>query len=224
SVFAISAAVTAVLSLDATVVLLTPVVLATARTLAVPARPHAYATAHLANSASLLLPVSNLTNLLAFSAAGLSFLHFAAVMSLPWVAAIVVEFVLLRWLFSKDLTVAPRRPADAEPLEVPVFALVVVGLTLVGFALTSVLGFSPAWAALAGALILGARALATRRTTVTKVATALDIPFLAFVLCLGVVVVAVMNNGLGSAMHRVLPDGDGLLALLGIAAVAALLS
>ncbi|PRC52963.1 arsenic transporter, partial [Mycobacterium sp. ITM-2017-0098] len=42
--------------------------------------------------------------------------------------------------------------------------------------------------------------------------------------CLGVVVVAVMNNGLGSAMHRVLPDGDGLLALLGIAAVAALLS
>ncbi|PRC54446.1 arsenic transporter, partial [Mycobacterium sp. ITM-2017-0098] len=42
SVFAISAAVTAVLSLDATVVLLTPVVLATARTLAVPARPHAY--------------------------------------------------------------------------------------------------------------------------------------------------------------------------------------
>ena len=49
SVFAVAAAVTAILSLDATVVLLTPVVLATARTLAVPARPHAYATAHLAN-------------------------------------------------------------------------------------------------------------------------------------------------------------------------------
>ncbi len=79
SVFAISAAVTAVLSLDATVVLLTPVVLVTARRLSVPVRPHAYATAHLANSASLLLPVSNLTNLLAFSAAGLTFLHFAAV-------------------------------------------------------------------------------------------------------------------------------------------------
>ena len=72
-VFVIGAVTTAVLSLDATVVLLTPVVLATTRALWVPARPHAYATAHLANTASLLLPVSNLTNLLAFSAAGLSF-------------------------------------------------------------------------------------------------------------------------------------------------------
>ena len=74
----IAAVTTAVLSLDATVVLLTPVVLATAARCGVPARPHAYATAHLANTASLLLPVSNLTNLLAFSAAGLSFVHFTA--------------------------------------------------------------------------------------------------------------------------------------------------
>ncbi|MDG4665309.1 ArsB/NhaD family transporter [Mycobacterium sp. 236(2023)] len=222
SVFAISAAVTAILSLDATVVLLTPVVLATARALAVPAPPHAYATAHLANSASLLLPVSNLTNLLAFGAAGLTFLHFTAAMSLPWVAAILVEFLLLRWIFAKDLSVAPHT-APTGPLEVPVFALVVVALTLAGFAVTSLLGFSPAWAALAGALALGIRALARRQTTVTKIVTALDVPFLAFVLCLGVVVVAVMNNGLETLMHRVIPDGQGLLALLGIAAVAAVL-
>ncbi len=106
-VFVVASATTAILSLDATVVLLTPVVLATARSLAVPARPHAYATAHLANTASLLLPVSNLTNLLAFTAAGLSFLHFAAVMTLPWLAAIAVEFLLLRWLFARELAVAP---------------------------------------------------------------------------------------------------------------------
>jgi arsenical pump membrane protein len=62
---------TAVLSLDATVVLLTPVVFATAARLEVRARPHVYACTHLANSASLLLPVSNLTNLLAFAAMGL---------------------------------------------------------------------------------------------------------------------------------------------------------
>ncbi len=88
-------------------VLLTPVVLATARALRVPARPHAYATAHLANSASLLFPVSNLTNLLAFGAAGLSFVHFTAVMTLPWLAAVGVEFVLLRWLFARELSVEP---------------------------------------------------------------------------------------------------------------------
>ena len=223
-VFAIAAATTAILSLDATVVLLTPVVLATARTMAVPARPHAYATAHLANSASLLLPVSNLTNLLAFTAAGLSFLHFAAVMTLPWLAAIAVEFVLLRWLFARDLVAQPKHVDISEPTDVPVFVLAVLGLTLIGFAVTSLLGHSPAWAALAGATILGVRALARRDTTVTRIAAAIDIPFLAFVLCLGVVVDAVMLHGLGAAMRDVLPSGNTLPALLAFAAIAAVLS
>ena len=223
-VFVIAAATTAILSLDATVVLLTPVVLATARTLAVSAKPHAYATAHLANSASLLFPVSNLTNLLAFSVAGLSFVHFTAVMTLPWIAAVGVEFILLRWLFAGDLSVDPKRDAAVEAVEVPVFVLVVLGLTLVGFAVTSLFGLSPAWAALAGAVVLGVRALARQDTSLGRLAAAVDVPFLAFVLCLGVVVAAVMLNGLDTAMRAVLPIGDSLPALLGIAAVAALLS
>ena len=69
-VFLLAAVTTAVLSLDATVVLLTPVVFATAARLDVRARPHVYACTHRANSASLLLPVSNLTNLLASRPAG----------------------------------------------------------------------------------------------------------------------------------------------------------
>lgn len=223
-VFVIAAATTAILSLDATVVLLTPVVLATARTLRVPARPHAYATAHLANSASLLLPVSNLTNLLAFGAAGLSFVHFTAVMTLPWFAAIGVEFVLLRWFFARELAVEPTHDTEPEDFPVPKFVLTVLALTLIGFAVTSLLGLSPAWAALAGAVVLGVRAIARRDTTVTKIADALDVPFLAFVLCLGVVVAAVMVNGLDDAMRDVLPSGKTLPALLAIAAVAALLS
>src|ERR1051326_7664241 len=52
------------------------------------ARPHLYACTHLANSASLLLPVSNLTNLLAFAASGLAFGRFAALMAVSWLAAI----------------------------------------------------------------------------------------------------------------------------------------
>jgi arsenical pump membrane protein len=224
TVFVIAAATTAILSLDATVVLLTPAVLATARALRVPARPHAYATAHLANSASLLLPVSNLTNLLAFGAAGLSFVHFTAVMTLPWLAAIAVEFVLLRWIFARELSVEPTHDAVPEAIQVPVFVLIVLALTLAGFAVTSVFGLSPAWAALAGAVVLAVHGLARGRSSVSGIMAALDIPFLAFVLCLGVVVAAVMHNGLDDAMRDVLPAGDSLPALLGIAAVAALLS
>jgi arsenical pump membrane protein len=83
-VFVIAATVTAALSLDATVVLLTPVVFATAAAVRVPARPHVYACTHLANSASLLLPVSNLTNLLAFTASGLGFVRFTGFVLSAW--------------------------------------------------------------------------------------------------------------------------------------------
>lgn len=226
TVFVIAAVTTAVLSLDATVVLLTPVVLATARAMRVPSRPHAYATAHLANSASLLLPVSNLTNLLAFSAAGLTFAHFSAVMTLPWLLVIGAEFVVLRWFFRRELAVPAEddAPDIAEPPEVPVFVLSVLGLTLAGFAVTSLLDTSPAWAALGGAIVLGVRALARGRTTVVGIVAAANVPFLAFVLCLGVVVAGVMQHGLGDAMRHLLPIGTTLPALLGIAVVAALLA
>lgn len=50
-VFAVGAVVTSVLSLDATAVLLTPVVAATAIRMEVPPKPHVYATGHLANTA-----------------------------------------------------------------------------------------------------------------------------------------------------------------------------
>ncbi|BBX29065.1 ArsB/NhaD family transporter [Mycolicibacterium alvei] len=222
-VFLIGATTTAVLSLDATVVLLTPVVLATARTLAIPPRPHAYASAHLANSASLLFPVSNLTNLLAFAVAGLSFIQFSAVMALPWLAAIGVEFVLLRWLFHRELS-HPAAEVTPPPTEVPVFVLVVLGLTLTGFVVTSACDVPPAWAALGGAVVLGLRSLAQRRSTIRGIARAVNAPFLAFVVCLGVVVDAVVQNGLGDVMGGVLPLGDSLPALLGLAAVAAVLA
>lgn len=222
-VFLIGATTTAVLSLDATVVLLTPVVLATARTLAIPPRPHAYASAHLANSASLLFPVSNLTNLLAFAVAGLSFTQFTAVMTLPWLAAIGVEFVLLRLLFRRELN-RPAVEVTPPPAEIPVFVLVVLGLTLTGFVVTSVFDVSPSWAALAGAVVLGVRSLVQRRSTIGGIVRAVNVPFLAFVLCLGVVVDAVVHNGLGDAMRGVLPVGDSLPALLGLAAVAAVLA
>ena len=102
-VFVAASVVTAVLGLDATVLLLTPVVLTTVARLRLRAKPHAYACTHLANSASLLLPVSNLTNLLAFRASGLSFARFGATMALPWLAAIAVEWIVLRRFFATDL-------------------------------------------------------------------------------------------------------------------------
>ncbi len=224
AVFVLAALTTAVLSLDATVVLLTPVVFATAARLRARPKPHVYACAHLANSASLLLPVSNLTNLLALAASGLSFVRFAALMSLPWLAAIAVEYAVFRRFFATDLAVAAGPATDPERPAVPVVSLVVVAATLAGFVLASVLGASPAWAALAGVLVLGGRALARRRSTVPGLLAAASPAFLVFVLALGVLVRAVVDNGLGRAARHLLPTGTTLPALLGVAAAAAVLA
>jgi len=224
SVFVLASAITAVLSLDATVVLLTPVVLATAARSGVRARPHLYACAHLSNTASLLLPVSNLTNLLAFEASGLSFTRFAALMALPWLVAIGAEYLVFRRFFADDLGAAVAAPDTAGPPELPRFALITVGCTLAGFVVASAVGVDPAWVALAGALVLAGRALVRRRATPLTVVRAAAPGFLAFVLALGVVVRAVVDNGLADALRHAIPEGSGVVALLGIAALAAVLA
>ncbi|BBX55222.1 Arsenical pump membrane protein [Mycobacterium shottsii] len=223
-VFVVAALITAALSLDATVVLLTPVVLATVRRLRTPVRPYAYATAHLANAASLLLPVSNLTNLLAYRGADISFTKFTLVMTLPWLLAIAAVYVIFRWFFARDLVAERNREHVGPPPRPPVFVLVVVGLTLVGFATAESLGVAPAWAALAGASVLAVRSLRHRHTSVIEIARSANVSFLVFVLALGVVVQAVMLSGIADKMSAVVPSGSGLTALLVIATVAALLA
>jgi arsenical pump membrane protein len=206
------------------VVLLTPVVLTTVRRLRAPVRPHAYATAHLANAASLLLPVSNLTNLLAFHVAKVSFTKFTLVMALPWLAAVGSVYIVFRLFFRRDLSVQPN-PRDTESApQTPVFALVVVALTLAGFVIAEAIGVAPAWAALAGSAVMAVRSLSRGHTSVTAIVRAVNVPFLVFVLALGVVVQAVMRNGVTGWMGAVLPSGSSLPALLGFAAVAAVLA
>ena len=221
-VFASAAATTAVLSLDATVVLLTPVVFATAARLRISARPHVYACSHLANSASLLLPVSNLTNLLAFERSGLSFTRFAALMALPWLAALAVEWAVLARAFRSDLEApASERPVRATPAPAaPRFAVGVVAATLAGFALSSLVGLAPVWVAAAGALALALR----ERRGPAALLRAAEPPFLVFVLGLAIVVRAAGDHGLQSAVDALVPHGSGLLALLAVAALAAVVA
>jgi arsenical pump membrane protein len=220
AVFGTAALVTAVLSLDATVVLLTPVIFAAAARIGARPRPHVYATAHLANSASLLLPVSNLTNLLAFAASGLTFLGFAAVMALPWLAVIVVEYAAFRWFFAADLR-APAEPVPAhEEVPAPRYALAVLGLTLAGFAAAQPFGVSPAWVAVAGAVGLAV----PRRTSLGTLLREANPAFCAFVVALGIVVLAVREHGFGDLIDGLVPRHSGFLSLLAVAALAAVLA
>jgi arsenical pump membrane protein len=82
-VSAVAIAVTVLMSLDATAVLFTPVVVKLVQARRSRSDAPLLATAQLANASSSLLPVSNLTNLLVFSATGLTFGGFAVRMARP---------------------------------------------------------------------------------------------------------------------------------------------
>ncbi|MEV5875556.1 SLC13 family permease [Streptomyces sp. NPDC052101] len=95
---AFASVTTIALNLDTTAVLLTPVMLALASRVGIAPVPLAMTTVWLANTASLLLPVSNLTNLLAANRVALSPLGLAGRMWAPQLAALIVTMACL-WLF-----------------------------------------------------------------------------------------------------------------------------
>jgi arsenical pump membrane protein len=223
--FVAAVSVTAVLSLDATVVLLTPVVLAAATRARVCPGPALSACVRLANSSSLLLPVSNLTTLLALRELDLSFAHFALVMGPAWLVVIAVEYAAHRLFYRRDLRVTTGR-TDGDPTieRMPRLPLVVLGVMLAAFVVGSFFAVAPAWPAAAAALVLSAHAVRRGSTTVASSLHSAHLGFAVFVLGLGIVVDAIARGGLGSAVADALPDNDGLPALLLLALLATLLS
>jgi arsenical pump membrane protein len=115
ALMALVAAVTAVLNLDTSVVFLTPVLLHAARRRGVSEIAFLYGAVFMSNSASLLLPGSNLTNLLVLSHSQLSGGAFAARLFPSWIAAVVVTSgVVVIWRWS-DL----RVPETGSPVVAP---------------------------------------------------------------------------------------------------------
>jgi arsenical pump membrane protein len=223
-VFVLAAVVTVVLSLDATVVLLTPIVVGAAATLGTSDRPGAFACLRMANSASLLLPVSNLTNLLALPHLDLDFLGFAARMAPVWVVVLAVEYVLLRLLFRRDLGAAPRDGHDLTGPPVPLVPVVVLVLMLAAFAVLSHWDVAPAWASSAAALVLVVWAGVRRDVTPRQVVAAANPSFALLVLALGVAVAAVATGFLGDVVADLVPSSTSLAALLAIAVLATVLA
>jgi arsenical pump membrane protein len=225
-VFLLAAAVTAVLSLDATVVLLTPVVIGAAVATGTSIRPGAHACLRMANSASLLLPVSNLTNLLAMPHLDLTFGGFALVMAPVLAVVLAVEYVVLRVLVRRDLSAAVEPDTDGQtdrpPL--PPVPLVVVGLMLVGFGIGSPFGVDPFWLSGAAAVVLVLWARRRGLLGAGDAVRAAHPAFAVFVLCLGVVVAALSEGFLGDWVSDLVPGSTGFVDLLVIALIATALA
>ena len=207
---------TVFLSLDTTAVLLTPVVIVVARSVGLPVMPFALTTVWLANSASLLLPVSNLTNLLAANQLpDYHPLKFAALMAAPAMVAIVVPcavvfLVYRRPLFERFDPPAPHSPDDRVLLWAS--AIVVVAV------LPALVSGLPVWIpAVVAAIVLVIFFLVRRRAILRWALVPWQL--LLFACGLFLVVGAASALGLGTVLASVAGTGDGPLALLRLAGV-----
>jgi arsenical pump membrane protein len=95
--------VTALLSNDATAVVLTPAVLAVVRRVNAQPKPYLLACALIANAASFVFPISNPANLVVFGSHLPAFVSWLEIFIAPSIVSIVVTFICLRWLSRSDL-------------------------------------------------------------------------------------------------------------------------
>jgi Na+/H+ antiporter NhaD/arsenite permease-like protein len=156
----LAVASTVFLSLDTTAVLLTPVVVLLARHHGYPPLPFALTTVWLANTASLLLPVSNLTNLLAEHALGFSDPgRFAALMAAPAIVAIVVPCVIIAIVFRRTIGTRYEPVATEDPHDPVLFWMsAVVVSVLIPFLVSGI----PVWIPATIAAVVLAAAFAAR--------------------------------------------------------------
>lgn len=150
------ALVTAVLNLDTAVAFCTPVLILAARRRRTDETPFLYLAVFMANGASLLLPGSNLTNLIVLGEAHRSGAQFAARMALPWLASVVAVAATVGARWWRALGHDGRAAHEAAGARIgPAFGAMIV-------AVVAMVVLSPPWAAAvvatAGALCSALRA------------------------------------------------------------------
>ena len=143
--------ITVFLGLDTTAVLFTPVVIALAKRVGAKVFPFAMATLLLSNTASLLLPVSNLTNLLSQSKLKVSTYQYVSHVYVAAVVSIVLSIGMLLLNFRKSLIgkyrIEPLKTVSDKTL------LLIVSAACILFAGMIVLNVSPVIASVLSALI-----------------------------------------------------------------------
>ncbi len=208
NVFILGAVVTALLSLDVTVIVLTPIVYATVVALRVDPLPYLYACTFVANTGSLVFPMSNLTNLLVVDRLGLPFWRYSLAMAVPNLVAVAANTGIFLWLFRDRL---PRRLRIAKPatsiasssaffrVSLAVSLLVLAGLFLAGLA------ERPLWpVALVGGGALAYVARAVGHKDLRKIAAGVSWSLFPFVVGMAAVVRGIEHAGLTAGLGQLI--------------------
>jgi arsenical pump membrane protein len=230
-IYCVGVAVTALLSNDATAVVLTPAVLAAVRAARVNPEPHLLACTMVANAASFVLPISNPANLVVYNGAIPALGSWLRIFSLPSVVAIVATYALLRAMSGARLHGVVGEEAQAPLGASGIMTLVSIGVFAVVLLTASALGADLGVPALITGLALLLAVGLRDRTAFTQVRRHVEWSVVPLVAGLFVIVEALNRAGAaGLAAQSVerlskLPEAAGALATsLGVTAIANLMN
>ncbi|MFC6839079.1 arsenic transporter [Xanthomonas theicola] len=224
-VFGFGIVVTALLSNDATAVVLTPAVYAAARKAGAKPLPMLFACALIANAASFVLPISNPANLVMYGGQMPTLGTWLAAFALPSLLAIGVTFAMLRWTERKDLAGRCAARVDTVPLgrggAVALAGILATAALLVG---VSALGLDLGLpTCLAGLATLGAVCLGGRQSPL-PMARAVSWAVLPLVAGLFVLVAALVRTGVVGSLAQALASAAAQSPLATAGAAGALLA
>lgn len=210
-VYGVGIAVTALLSNDTTIVVLTPAVLAVLSRTDAPPLPYLYACAFVANAASFVLPISNPANLVFFGQALPSLVPWLAAFGLSSVAAIAFTWLLLFVAMRRGLDgtfaadVQPRRIASEGRL-----AAWLVGASVLALVAAAWTGLDVGYTALACAAV-SLTALAVRaRERAAEALRGVSWQIVPFVAGLFTIVAALDRHGAIAVAMRLLQHASAL--------------
>ncbi len=196
-IYLVGTLVTALLSNDATAVVLTPAVLAVVRRAKVDPKPYLLACAFIANAASFVFPISNPANLVIFDQHMPPLGMWLRIFLLPSSASILLTFLCLRWVSRKELRGEMRGEVKRVLLSTE-GKLALVGLAIAAATLvsSSALGLSLGAPTCCAGIFAMAVVAWRDRSIPLKVAKGVSWSVLPLVAGLFVIVEALQNAGL----------------------------
>src|SRR5882762_268829 len=227
-IYLVGTLVTALLSNDATAVVLTPAVLAVVHRAKVDPKPYLLACAFIANAASFVFPISNPANLVVFDQHMPPLGMWLRIFLLPSLASILLTFLCLRWVSRNELRGEMLGEVKRGVLSTEgKFALVGLAIAAAALVSSSVLGLSLGAPTCCAAIFAIAVVTCRDQSIPLKVAKGVSWSVLPLVAGLFVIVETLQNAGLlrlGLAGLRGLAETTTWVAKGTAALIAAVLS
>jgi arsenical pump membrane protein len=197
-IFGLGTVLTAFFSNDATALILTPIVFTLVTRLKLNALPYVFACAFIANTASMLLPVSNPVNLLAVEKFHLTLGEYFKFLLVPSLLVIGLNIGLFMLIFRKTVFKVSCEDPGVFPVKIDSFFVSIsagLGITALGYVVVSIYGLPLAYPALGGAILLLACAFAFRRIQIKQVYNGMSWSIFLFIVALTLLVKGLENRG-----------------------------